>query len=255
MRFTRRLFRWLGELVYPRACALCGKTLDPNAPWACPECTSRFVADVTGTYCPRCGRLTEPYMLSTEGCRQCRGQKVHVDALVRVGTYEGPAGELVRRYKYKRRQELDVILGTLTADAISGQAWGQTIEALIPVPITFWERWGHGFWPVGLMVRVTGRKLGLPVWRVTSVRGKKRRQVELPASARAANVRGIFRVTADRKVAGRTVCIVDDVATTNSTINEMAKVLKKAGAEAVFAAVLAKTTPEKIFSKNRDEGP
>lgn len=194
-------------------------------------------------------------MINDEGCRHCREQSLHIDAIARAGTYEGPAGQLLRRYKYKRHQELDLVLGTLAADAIAGQPWAGQLEALIPVPITFWERWGHGFWPVGLLVRAAGRRLKIPVWRVISVRGKKRRQVELPASARAANVRGIFRVTAADRVSGRTVCVVDDVATTNATVNEMAKVLKKSGAKAVFAAVVAKTTPDKIFSENRDQGP
>ncbi|MBP7936044.1 MAG: ComF family protein [Phycisphaerae bacterium] len=248
-------FRWLGELVYPRACALCGTSLSPEAPWACPHCTSRFMDDLSRAFCPRCGRVAEPYMVSPDGCRHCKGQRVDIDALVRVGTYEGPAGELVLRYKLKRHQELDAILGTLVADAIAGQVWAGQIEALIPVPITLWERWGHGFWPVGLLVRAAARKLNVPVWRAAVVRGKKRRQAELPASARAANVRGIFRIKGPEHLAGRTICVVDDVATTNATINEMAKVLKKAGARAVFAAVVAKTTPEKIFSKNRAQGP
>ncbi len=40
---------------------------------------------------------------------------------------------------------------------------------------------------------------------------------------------------------GRTVIVVDDVMTTGSTVSECARVLKKAGAERVWAATVART--------------
>ena len=50
-----------------------------------------------------------------------------------------------------------------------------------------------------------------------------------------------MRVTAPERVKGRTVILVDDVMTTGTTVAECARVLKKAGAERVWAATVART--------------
>ena len=54
-------------------------------------------------------------------------------------------------------------------------------------------------------------------------------------------MRGAFRVTDPQRVKGATVIVVDDVMTTGTTVSECARVLKKAGAERVWAATVART--------------
>jgi predicted amidophosphoribosyltransferase len=66
-------------------------------------------------------------------------------------------------------------------------------------------------------------------------------QSRLGKQARRRNVRGAFVVTDPAKFAGKTVVLVDDVATTGSTLHECAVVLKKAGADAVLCLVFART--------------
>ncbi|MCK6429821.1 MAG: ComF family protein, partial [Burkholderiaceae bacterium] len=57
--------------------------------------------------------------------------------------------------------------------------------------------------------------------------------------ARRRNVRGAFAARAD--VRGRTVVVVDDVMTTGATLDEVAAVLKRAGAARVLNLVVART--------------
>jgi predicted amidophosphoribosyltransferase len=49
----------------------------------------------------------------------------------------------------------------------------------------------------------------------------------------------VFRVLAD--VAGLSIAIVDDVLTTGATVQELARVLKQAGAARVVALTIART--------------
>jgi predicted amidophosphoribosyltransferase len=56
------------------------------------------------------------------------------------------------------------------------------------------------------------------------------------------NVRKAFEVVKPQAVKGRTIVLVDDVATTGSTLNECAKALKKARADRVLCLVLARTS-------------
>jgi predicted amidophosphoribosyltransferase len=55
-------------------------------------------------------------------------------------------------------------------------------------------------------------------------------------------VRGAFRCT--RSLAGARVAVVDDVMTTGATLNEVASVLKQAGAARVVNWVVARTLPD-----------
>ena len=52
---------------------------------------------------------------------------------------------------------------------------------------------------------------------------------------------GAFHVVAPERVRGRTLIVIDDVMTTGTTVSECARVLKRAGAEKVFAATVART--------------
>jgi len=56
---------------------------------------------------------------------------------------------------------------------------------------------------------------------------------------RRANLRGVFRVPRAGEVAGKVLCIIDDIYTTGATLDEMARTLLMAGAEAVYGLTLA----------------
>jgi predicted amidophosphoribosyltransferase len=60
----------------------------------------------------------------------------------------------------------------------------------------------------------------------------------LPYEERANNIRGAFASQVD--LHGKTVAVVDDVMTTGATVNELARVLKRAGAARVHILVVAR---------------
>jgi predicted amidophosphoribosyltransferase len=65
-------------------------------------------------------------------------------------------------------------------------------------------------------------------------------QGHLGPVARERNVRGAFAIRAGRSFAGKRVVIVDDVLTTGATVEECARVLKRAGAASVSVLTLAR---------------
>lgn len=64
-------------------------------------------------------------------------------------------------------------------------------------------------------------------------------QHKLSAEDRAKNVIGVYSVTDLKKVNGRKILLIDDVATTGNTLAECCRVLKSGGAEMVICAVVA----------------
>jgi predicted amidophosphoribosyltransferase len=64
-------------------------------------------------------------------------------------------------------------------------------------------------------------------------------QSQLNAKQRRSNVRGAFQLT--RKIQSEYVVLIDDVVTTGSTVNELAKILKAAGVRRVDVWAIART--------------
>jgi ComF family protein len=166
-----------------------------------------------------------------------------VDGFVRVGPYEGILRSLIGKYKFGRRQDLDRPLAEMLSEVMEAAEWSRDLDVLVPVPSDWKDRFRYRFYPVGLLAKEVGRGLNVPIYPVVGVRGKKRRQLELPESERPKNVRGVFYLRKSAQVQGMTCCILDDVSTTGSTIKEIAKLLKNSGAGEVYAATLAKTRP------------
>ena len=54
-------------------------------------------------------------------------------------------------------------------------------------------------------------------------------------------MKGAFEARGSNNIKGKTVILVDDVATTGNTMNECARILKKAGAGKVLGLTLART--------------
>jgi len=57
-----------------------------------------------------------------------------------------------------------------------------------------------------------------------------------------------------QRVKGRTVIVVDDVMTTGTTVSECARVLKKAGAERVWAVTVARTLKFAVLPESVEYG-
>jgi ComF family protein len=66
-------------------------------------------------------------------------------------------------------------------------------------------------------------------------------QTELSRAVRLKNLRRAFAVRRPQDITGKRVLVVDDVFTTGTTVNECAKVLRKAGAADVYVCTLART--------------
>jgi ComF family protein len=159
--------------------------------------------------------------------------------------YSFPVDALVQKYKYAPDLTLAPVLGGLL-----GTSCPAGVDAVVPMPLAASRLCRRGFNQAQELARVAARLANLPVLaRACRKVGETPPQASLPWKERAANVRGSF--VCDAELSGLRVAIADDVMTTGATVNELARVLKRAGALSVHAWVLARTLPEVSLSSSR----
>jgi ComF family protein len=115
-------------------------------------------------------------------------------------------------------------------------------DVIAPVPLHPKTQRQRGYNQAALLAEVVGRAIGVPVEPnlLLQIRPMKP-QATLGEKERWENVKGAFGVADPESVKGQIVLVVDDVMTTGSTLNEVAKVLKRAGARCVYCLTFART--------------
>jgi len=185
--------------------------------------------------CPRCA-LESP---RGELCGRCLSEAPRYDATVAALAYEFPADALVHALKFRGELALAGLLGQLLLEKIEALE----IDCVMPVPLSAARLRERGYNHAAEIARHLARRssnLTLDVALCERTRDTPP-QMELPFAERQRNVRGAFRCT--RSLARQTVAVVDDVMTTGATLNEVASVLKTAGAARVVNWVVARTLP------------
>jgi ComF family protein len=145
---------------------------------------------------------------------------------------------MILAFKSADRTELCDHLALLANAALSGSGLWADIEYFVPVPLHWAKRVLRGY-NQSLLI---AKKLEHPGARVCTDLVRIRYTKEQPSltpAGRKANVAGAFAVRKGHKFSGKRICLVDDIKTTGATLNECARTLKQAGAERVYALVLA----------------
>lgn len=114
------------------------------------------------------------------------------------------------------------------------------VDMLIPVPLGKKRLKERGYNQVALVARPLAYELGLQysphgLWKSRETRS----QVGLNVSQRRENVSKAYQAEG-KVVTGKSVLLMDDVATTGSTIQSAAEALLSAGARTVYAVTVAR---------------
>ncbi|MGB0715371.1 MAG: ComF family protein [Phycisphaerae bacterium] len=226
------LFKACLDLVLPPHCLGC----DLPGVALCETCRQTLTQERQVPACKRCGGRAGLH--GADRCAACRRRPPRFDGISRVAPDGGLLGELLRTYKFQNDLRLEPFLARMVTYTAMRAHWFRDIDCVACVPTHWMRRMTRPIYPAERFGKRLAGSAGLP--SVTALRRRKRgrRQVGLSWSARRANVRNTFVVTLSKRIAGKTVLIVDNVATTGSTLSACAGALKRAGAAKVYAAVL-----------------
>jgi ComF family protein len=230
------MIRSLTESLFPNLCMACRKTLAGPEPF-CPAC-ARLVEPLSQAVCTVCASPLPAYPDGGE-CLRCIRRETGFDAFYAAFHYGGPIKEAILALKHSGRLEFSDRLATLLArkmaDRIPADCAGVTSVPLHPRRLT-----RRGYNQAEILSKGLAKRLGLPHRpallrriRDTGTQGRK------GAKERAENVRCAFRPMADRRPISGQIILVDDVATSFSTLSECANALKMLGFYGVHACSLA----------------
>lgn len=228
--------RGAAALLWPPQCRLCG-AFPEEGTFLCSRCWEGL-SEVTGQdYCRRCGRSVGPFGHLPDGCGRCEQERILTDGLLRAGRYDSVLRQMLLCLKFQEMTEWADFLGPMLQSVFQTRLWGP-VDYLVPVPLHWVRRFARGFNQSFLLAKKMAEP-GLPI-RQDLVRIRyTRRQWNLTSAQRRRNVKGAFTVRRGHPFQGKVVCLVDDITTSHATLNECARVLKRAQAQKVYALVAA----------------
>ncbi len=183
--------------------------------------------------------------VSAELCPECRKSPPRYLSLRSWSAFEGPVRQALHRLKYRRDIGLGEALTPQLSRYVMSLAW--PINSVVPVPLGRKRLQERGYNQVALIARPLALALGAPFDQRAVARVRETRsQVGLARRERQENVRDAFMAIPTR-VRGRSILLVDDVATTGSTLSSCAAALYSAGARDVFALTVARALPHHGF--------
>jgi ComF family protein len=217
-----------GRTLLPQQCLLCaGASGDALL---CTACT-HDLPWLPDPHCTICARpIPQPGV-----CGSCLKKPPRFDRVEAAFAYAFPADALIQAYKYG---------GNLAIAHIAARALLQTItpahcDLIVPTPLARKRLIERGFNQALEVGRLVSHATGIPLLadacrKITDTPP----QASLPWDARAKNLRGAF--ACDHSLDGKSVAVIDDVLTSGATLNELARCLKRAGAERVTGWIVAR---------------
>jgi ComF family protein len=232
------MLRVLARRLLPQRCVVCD--LQDAAPEVliCAQCEQDFFAsNIT-----RCERCAIRVLATTAGapliCGRCLSDPPHFDSTTTLADYASPVDGMVMALKFTARLDLAETFGRLLARRAAVSMCHDAI--VVPVPLAFERMRQRGFNQSHQIARAFAAAASrhLASDRLLRVRHTPPQQ-SLALKERRHNVRGAFAV--EGNVDGQSILVVDDVMTTGSTLDEIARVLKRAGAAHVHNLIAART--------------
>lgn len=189
---------------------------------------------------PSCRHCAEPLAATSQAqiCGRCLRRVSSVARCLAPLRYHYPVDGMIQALKYGRRLCVARVLGDVLAQFVCTRVACMP-ELILPVPLSRRRFRARGYNQAHEIAWRVALRTGIP-WRTDVVERfrETKEQAGLPRSKRRRNVKHAFRLI--RPLPAARIAIIDDVVTTGSTVEELARVLRLAGAEHIEVWAVAR---------------
>lgn len=234
------MWKTLVNIFFPKYCVQCKKIGN----YICDKCFSYIRFDPT----PICAVCNKP---SIEGATHPKCKKPYsIDGVISAVVYAGVIKRLIHQFKYEPYAfDLRDQIGHLMCESLEqNETYFNLLNnnvIITSVPLHRRRLNRRGYNHAQLLCSYVAqyfevKRIDDLLFRIRDTKS----QIKLSKKVRYSNVKNAFVTNKKYKtdIKGKLVIVVDDVATTCSTLGETAKVLKLAGAKKVWGLVFARET-------------
>jgi ComF family protein len=227
------------SLLYPPLCTICGRSIRAGE-YLCDQCETKAVR-IVAPFCEKCSEPFDGAITGVFTCANCAHRRIYFDAAVAAYRGRGIVREVIHEFKYGRRIHLRHLVARWLRSALDDERLlGRCFDVIIPVPLHPTRQRERGFNQATLLAELLSAQTSIRCKPLLERTRYTTTQTALDRSERMENLHNAFRLRKNADVRGLRVLLVDDVLTTGSTLNECARVLKRAGAFSVHAATAAR---------------
>ncbi|MDU7026056.1 ComF family protein [Robinsoniella peoriensis] len=218
-------------ILFPRRCPLCGKIVKRTEGTACRKCREK-VKPLSEPLCKKCGK---PILWEeSEYCFDCTQHPHTYECGGAVYLYEKEMKEAVRQLKYNNKREYADFFAEEIYKHLGTRVHKWNPDAVIAVPMYWRKQQKRGYNQGEVLARKTAHLLSVPyrkklVKKVINTDSQK----DLSRKERKKNLKNAFKIK-QPDVKLNVVLIIDDVYTTGSTVDAVAKVLREHGVGKVY---------------------
>ena len=233
----KKLLNFIMSILFPRTCSLCGKTMPFSSEQnVCNQCLEN-VPKLEGLICNKCS-LPLPDGGAT--CSDCKNNRdIYFEVLKAPYTYSTQMQKLIKKLKYSKRTFLAKDLSVKLAEFIVKENIDKNIDVVVPVPMHWFKKWKRGYNQAELLAKNVAELINKPVCNALIRTKYTKPQFNLRKQERRENLENMFVLNKKyvEQIKNKRILLIDDIATTCSTANQCAKVLKNLKAKVVVVAL------------------
>jgi ComF family protein len=209
----------------------------------CAPCVAQAIEPAAR--CQRCA-LPLPTLVATHSpvCGACRSHAPPLAACAAAVTYAAPWSEAISAFKFNNQVGMARHLAQTMWYSAAIKTLLQNCDLLLPMPLTRERLAQRGYNQALELAKHLAARAQKPLDSASLLRLHERApQHGLTRAERLANVRGVFVPAPERvnQIAGKQLCLVDDVMTSGASLYAAAQSLLQVGAASVSAVVLSRT--------------
>ncbi|WP_026496420.1 ComF family protein [Butyrivibrio sp. WCD3002] len=223
------------SLLYPRRCPVCDDVLRPGSKLIHENCEKK-IKPVGRITCMKCGKPIKDK--TRELCQDCSSTIHYFDRGYSVFRYRSVSGSIYR-FKYAGRREYADFYGQKTGEYLGDIIKDIKPDAIIPIPMYAAKMRKRGYNQAAVLAKAIGKSCDVPVYENVIIRTRNTVPMKLlDQQGRRSNLKKAFNIRRN-DVKFKCIILIDDIYTTGSTVDAVAKEFRRLGVERIYFVTLA----------------